>query len=243
GKCFDMEDQKIDNAISSLKISSGYDVNLFSSEGCGSSGGTNRHIDDTLDYLGEESFNDETSSLMVVEEQTYYTTAEKIHDEFDNLACVENPNYFCVFIDGVNNYEREAELEFDISSFLGTTITEAKICGYRYNGQKTRNNYIQDLYSSPSCGNAIGTSSPQSSWVSSSISSSDGWKCIDITDVFQDSIDSGDNKLYLRWWGHDLNGDNDGEATCYRAYTDLSDCGGSNPSGATDCRPFIKIKQ
>src|SRR3989344_3912263 len=162
--------------------------------------------------------------------------ASATYYEYGASTC--NPSVFSPVIDqGGGQAEYEGEMTFDLSSISGS-VNSAKICAYRYtsSGGGTPINYIEKISSSV-CDNAPSISSPPPDIGSAVIPFTGAWHCINITPA---EVSIGSN-FYTRWWGQDLNG-----LTAPRAYfrgpaAALSNCGGANPSGAPDCRPYIEV--
>ena len=171
-------------------------------------------------------------------ESKYVSTSSLFSEYTTSKSC--SPYNFCVFIDDESNKDREAEMTFDISSISGN-LEYARVCAYRYNYYADPvENYIEKI-SDSTCDNAPYVSSPDTSWKRGDITKGYGWKCIDITDMLKESVNNGDDNLFIRWWGNDRNGEATGtHIACYEGLSDLSNCGGSNPSGASDCRPYIE---
>jgi len=181
-----------------------------------------------------------TNSL-ILGNPDYYKPLEHLCYEYGTASHSEDPDYqFCVFIDGTNGYERTGELTFDING-IPSKIKSAKLCAFRTFSNGAVTNYIQKLTNEPSCGNAYSVSSPNPSWKSFNVKNKNEWQCFDITDELQSSLDSGKNKLYLRWFGNDINNDISNGVACYAGFQDLNNCGSSNPSGEPDCRPYLEI--
>ncbi len=167
--------------------------------------------------------------------------------EYSGSGCANNnPDGWCPAIDAGSTNDRVAEVGFNLSHVSGT-VNIARICAYHYSSStsstsgQTTMNYITKT-SSNECDKPDQLSSPplfSGSAVIDLRSGTFGWKCVDIGHV--DIINPGET-LYLRWWGDDLNGATRPFA-CYRgpATALLSGCGGSNPSGAQDCRPYLEI--
>jgi len=132
-----------------------------------------------------------------------------------------------------------AQFDFDIWN-LRDSFDKAEVCAYSYyDAGETTVNYVKQS-------NELSCSPVSQEYYVSGIISYDfidqekGWKCIEVTHHVSDSIDQGLSNLFLNWMGQELNGKTE-PYNCYRAITDLSACGGFNPSGADDCRPYLKL--
>lgn len=174
----------------------------------------------------------------------YFISAISVHKESSlggsNVYC--NALRFCPIIDyGSQREDIEGEMTFNISSFKGTYVEEARICAYlSYSiGYAPIFNYIEKV-SSSTCNAAPSVNSPDSSWASSSFLTTIGWKCIPVTDYVRESVSNGEDYIYLRWWGNDLNGATSPLA-CFLGFVD-SYSGCTPPAGTCSCKPYLQIK-
>jgi len=125
-------------------------------------------------------------------------------------------------------------------------VNSASICAYQgytwYEeplGHQEAINYIEKINSSE-LSTAPERFGINKSWVNKTMSIYTGWKCINITNFVQDSVGNNEAKLYVRWWGQDVNGSR-GPFVCFKGFAPLGECDGDNPSGALDCRPYLNI--
>ena len=147
---------------------------------------------------------------------------------------------FCPVTDqNVQGFTYIAQLDFDI--FGLSDIDNAEACAYKYYeyDNSTNTNYIQNSYSSycseiSSGYNITGITS------SKVIDKKTGWVCIPVTDILNQNLDSDYSNMFIDWSGENINGGK-GPFSCFRGIDALERCNNSNPSGAGDCRPYLKI--
>jgi len=139
---------------------------------------------------------------------------------------------------GTGTSDYIGEVGFNLSDLAGKTVSNAKVCAYLQGsfGDATYTNYIVET-SSLTCASISASAVPphiNASDGSEVLNNVLGWKCITI-DPAQVNVG---NMWYVQWWGNDV------ATATYRffsGYAALSNCGNSNPSGATDCRPYLDI--
>ena len=167
--------------------------------------------------------------------------AASTYYEYSSSSC--NPSAWCAMIDyGASCVEYSGEITFDLINLAGKTVSAAKVCAYRSSaiGAGNATQYIEKLSSSV-CNAAPSISAPPSPPAligSGSVPDSPAaWYCIDLT---SSEVSVGSN-FFIRWWGQDLNC----TTSPYRCFTGpasgLASCGGSKPSGVSDCRPYLDI--
>ena len=127
-------------------------------------------------------------------------------------------------------------MSFNLSSISGASISSAQICAYAFLNSGTPTNYIEKLTGSTASTAPSVSAAPAN--IGSAVISVGAWRCIGIT---AGQVSAGSTN-YFRWWGQDLNGGTT-PWVCFRgpAETDLGNCGGSNPSGGSNCRPYLDI--
>jgi len=170
--------------------------------------------------------------------------ASTLYYEFNCPKCEldydSSPVNFCPMINHVQERDDfEAELSFNITYV--EQVNSASICAYErysWNGEPAIN-YIEKINSSE-LSPAPERFNADDSWVNKTMSNSFGWECINITNFVQDSVGNNETKLYVRWWGQDMNGGG-GPFVCFKGFATLDECDGNNPSGALDCRPYLNI--
>ncbi len=170
--------------------------------------------------------------------------ASTLYYEFNCPKCEldydSSPVNFCPMINHVQERDDfEAELSFNITYV--EQVNSASICAYErysWNGEPAIN-YIEKINSSELSPAPVIIGANEL-WINKIISGSVGWKCINITPFVKDSIDNNEDNLYLRWWGHDMDGER-GPFACFKGFAPLDECDGNNPSGALDCRPYLNI--
>ena len=138
-------------------------------------------------------------------------------------------------------YISYAELEFDISS-LENDLIYAEICGYVYTIHDIRSpaiNYIERVATiEPTAASPVILTA---TIPHSNISNIDSWQCIQITDLLKTAKSERKSKFIVRWLGEDEK-EQKANIACFRGIsTSLDKCGGYNPSGANDCRPYLNI--
>ncbi len=176
-----------------------------------------------------------------------FTTASAAVTE---LRAATNTNYRYVGDTGtcsdsnwcsVTNYsagtaDYTGELSFDLTDLSGVTVTDARVWAYMYatDPAPTQNviNYIVSVGSS-TCASLPDTASVPPDVGNAIMNDVLEWKSITIV---PSEVTVGSN-FYIQWWGEDI----DAVYRCYRGPVALSNCGGSNPSGAADCRPYLDI--
>ena len=170
--------------------------------------------------------------------------ASTVYYEFNCPKCAEdydsNPVNFCPMI---NHWQEKDDFEAEISFNITYVeqVSSASICAYQHyswHGEPAIN-YIEKINSSE-LSVAPKNPVPNSSWVNKTMSSSVGWKCINITAFVQESVENNETKMNVRWWGQDMNGSR-GPFACFKGFASLDQCDGDNPSGALDCRPYLDI--
>ena len=170
--------------------------------------------------------------------------ASTVYYEFNCPKCAKNydssPVNFCPMI---NHWQEkdDFEAEFSFNITYAEQVNSASICAYErysWNGEPAIN-YIEKINSSELSPAPIIIGANEL-WINKIISGSVGWKCINITPFVKDSIDNNEDNLYLRWWGHDMDGER-GPFACFKGFAPLDECDGNNPSGALDCRPYLNI--
>ena len=72
------------------------------------------------------------------------------------------------------------------------------------------------------------------------IDKNDEWVCMDATDIVKEAKDKDYSNVFIDWLGQDLDGKSF-PIDCYRGLSPLQYCGGNNPAGADDCRPYLKL--
>jgi|GEM_PF-1792460 len=199
-------------------------------------------VEGAIDSVISEDFSNNYFSISQPEEQTEFICASTVHYEYPFGRNCNTPGSWCAVIDyGDDYYEYEGEMTFNLSSssipFL-TSITEAKVCSYRYNtGTTAVENYIEKIEFS-ACGTSPSISIPPYSIGQATIPNERGWYCISIP---PNQVTPGQN-LYLRWWGNDLNGEFSTNFACYYAQnTSLSSCGTIHPAGCSYCNPYLEV--
>jgi len=132
-----------------------------------------------------------------------------------------------------------AQLDFDILN-LKNSFDKAEVCAYSYyDSGETTINYLK--YSPKSYCSDIRDQNASSNVISYEfIDPEPSWKCIDATQIIRESMKNGYSNVFINWLGQDINGETS-LYNCYWALTELDRCGGHNPSGANDCRPYLHI--
>ncbi len=132
-----------------------------------------------------------------------------------------------------------AQLDFNIYD-LDSSLTRVELCGYQYyNTKEMTLNYL--TYSPESHCSDIRNGNMTSSLLSYKlIQPEKGWTCIDATEIVRESQNRQESNVFINWLGQDVNQENH-PFTCYYGIASLDNCGGYNPSGAADCRPYLKV--
>jgi len=175
--------------------------------------------------------------------------ASSVYYEFNCPKCEldydSSPVNFCPMINHWQEMDDfEAEISFDIGYI--EQVNSASICAYQgYTwweepfGYQEAINYIEKINSSQLSAAPVRFSADDL-WINETMSVALGWKCINITNFVQDSVNNNETNLYVRWWGQDINGSR-GPVACFKGFASLDQCEGDNPSGALDCRPYLNI--
>ncbi len=131
-----------------------------------------------------------------------------------------------------------AQMDFDILE-LEETIERAEVCSYLYYYNEPVFNYLKS--SSESFCSNLKFENISSSLISYKIIDPEkGWKCIDATEIIKDAQEKGYSNIFINWLGQDLSGENF-PFTCYYGNSPISNCDYYNPSGAADCRPYLRL--
>lgn len=151
-----------------------------------------------------------------------------------------NPSTWCAITDyGGTNQEYMGELSFNLSSFAGNTVTAASICFWASTIQPPgtpSTKYVQKILSM-TCAAAPSVTDVPSPTIGSLAISATGWQCIPIT---ASEVTVGGN-FYARIWGQDINAATSPYTCHYGPAQGVALCGGSNPSGAAGCHPYIDL--
>jgi hypothetical protein len=144
--------------------------------------------------------------------------------------------------EGYPSYASYAEIIFNISSF-SYPVDFAEICAYKYTMMSPYApliNYAQEI-------NLIARSYADSDVIVANLSAyahipqSENWPCIPVTGIVNKMLSLGRPSALIRWLGEDEN-QSIGNFACYRGIANsLPECEGYNPSGASDCRPYMNI--
>ena len=137
-----------------------------------------------------------------------------------------------------DKYDFVAQLDFDVYNL--DKINTAQLCAYvTYNTDQNRIHFLK--YSPESyCSDIKNGNSTSSIITFATIDKTNDWICVDATQLVEESLERQESNLFINWMGHDLAGGSF-PMTCYAGITQLNECGGKNPSGAQDCRPYLKI--
>jgi len=132
-----------------------------------------------------------------------------------------------------------AQFDFDVLN-LRNSFDKAEVCAYSYyDTGETTVNYIK--YSPESFCSDMREEYPSSDLISYGfIEPEPSWKCIDATEIIKESLEKSFSNIFINWLGQDVSGETS-PYNCYWALTELDRCGGHNPSGAEDCRPYLKM--
>jgi hypothetical protein len=152
---------------------------------------------------------------------------------------VLNPKHFCPTINRSKNRDDIlVDIAFDVSDI--SSLDYAELCAYQYYsyGYMNESGYLSYVYYSDD--EPISPLIKTGDEVPFSFSSENGWKCVDVTSYVRDAVNQRYSYAYVRLIGPDLNGKGN-LYSCYKAFDSLEECGYENPSGAGDCRPFIRI--
>ena len=147
---------------------------------------------------------------------------------------------FCP-IDGkvAENYDFAAQFDFDIFS-LDKHVEDAEICMYTYyNSGDPVMTYLK--YGPESFCSDIRQGNLSSTYLTYNlIQRENQWACIDASSLVQEAQRQKFTSLFVNVFGQNVDGSNK-PFNCYRGFAPLKNCGNSNPSGAQDCRPYLKI--
>jgi hypothetical protein len=134
----------------------------------------------------------------------------------------------------------QAEMSFDVK--YAEEFDSAYLCAYNhYNWHgESSINYIEKINES-SLSIAPDEFVINGSFVKVNVPSWNGWQCFNITGLAKEAFENNEPKLNIRWIGEDINGSR-GPFACFRGDAPLERCGGYNPSGALDCRPYLDIR-
>jgi len=144
--------------------------------------------------------------------------------------------------EGYPTYTSYSELEFNVSS-INKEIQYAEMCGYVYtilNRSTSAFDYIQSI-ESIEFSYAKSDMRPNNSMFSANVARLNMWSCIPVSDILKNAVQKNQSMMYVRWLGED----NYGSFTNYVCFKgpgeSLNNCGGYNPSGALDCRPYLNV--
>ncbi|MBT4022932.1 hypothetical protein HN789_05320 [archaeon] len=152
-----------------------------------------------------------------------------------------NAKDFCAIQNRLNrNFNFVGQFDFDIYYLEDSSIKSVEICAYNnYLSNNKQTNFIRN--SDYSYCNDIRIHSTESLLISTGIiNNPNDWNCVDVTSIVNYNINEGYSNIFLDWIGDDAKGSN-GDITCFSGEDNLENCGGENPSGAKDCRPYLKI--
>jgi hypothetical protein len=155
-------------------------------------------------------------------EQTYNCQAEKL----------------CILQSGGPVTSFTAQFDFDILD-LSDDWESAEICAYLYyNSGGQVINYLKDSPESY-CSDIklLNSSTPLISY--KLVQDKEGWVCIDATYILRENQQKGYSNVFI-----DLTSQNFGtgkDFNCYLGVSDIGNCGYYNPSGSSDCRPYLRM--
>jgi hypothetical protein len=165
----------------------------------------------------------------------YYNTncekCEKVYDcNAEDFCVVQNKLY--------EGYNFVAQLDFDVHN-LGK-LSQAQLCAYvSYNGREPLFNYIKYVPQSH-CSHLDQINSASDIISYKYVEGQNKWECIDATELLKESQRLSESNLFINWYGPNI--ENKGlPFTCYEGISELQNCGGYNPSGHKDCRPYLQI--
>lgn len=180
----------------------------------------------------------------IISEKREYIPTSSVYYNSDCDYCESsfncNAKNFCL-INGIGETMTNfmAQADFDILE-LDPEFEKAEACAYAYyySGEAVIN-YIKSSEES-FCSN-LKNANLESSLISYSyITPENGWKCIDVTEIIRDIQEKGYSNAFLNWMGQNLNKQST-PFNCYLGEEDKGSCDNYNPSGANDCRPYLKM--
>lgn len=205
-------------------------------------------------HLSEQTFNiilsnepgyteqpDSFDAYIPANEMYYITNCPKDNCESPNISRLEeNPDDFYAVINLAVNGPADdfgAQMSFDLSN-KPEQFSQAFICSYATTMMLAEPviNYIEILNDETKTLTLEGI---EQGWLQGIVNQVPGWRCIEITDQLKQQ---NDNRLAVRWWGHDDKRNRPLQYVRFLAQSQLQYCEGHNPSNASDCRPYLGIK-
>ena len=164
--------------------------------------------------------------------------ASSVYYETSTTKYCDPTDFYAMTDWGSSRDNRTGEMAFNLNSIPSeVTIISAKICAYtNFNFGAPFMNYIEKLVQVTCSTSPWGTEVPYWNIGSATITADYGWKCINIT---PSEVTKAGN-FYIRWWGNDQNEQQTGFVRYSGTNSTLSRCV-SNPSGASNCGPYIDI--
>ncbi|NTV23747.1 MAG: hypothetical protein HGA85_05230 [Nanoarchaeota archaeon] len=177
----------------------------------------------------------ETSDLETIPASTVYY----------NSNCPTCEKSYCSHETACAMYRTEPErysfipqADFDISHLSGDWES-AEICVFvTYNPFGPVMNYVK--YSPESfCGDSDYGNTTSDILSFKMIDTEDEWQCVDVTAIVREAQDNLYSNVFMTWFGEDLDGGSS-PYICFAGIGKGERCE-SNPSGADDCRPYLRF--
>ncbi len=196
---------------------------------------------------GQISFSTESSGVYaaaaILAEKKEYVLTNSVYYNSDCEYCerpyVCDAERFCPMQNAI--YKKvtfTTQLDFDILN-LDSSWETAEVCAYSYyNSGVSVLNYLKDGPES-FCSDLRNGNSSSDIISFKLIPNVDGWTCIDATLLIRNAESNYYSNVFINWLGEDLQETNS-PYNCYYGMASLDKCD-SNPSGANDCRPYLKL--
>jgi parallel beta-helix repeat protein len=162
---------------------------------------------------------------------------------YETSSCQSsNPTNWCAITNyGASKINYSGEMNFSTNSILSTNITSATVCMYKYFGTMQYTIYAQNITSISCSGNSLTSGLDQTNWFAQGFPVPNGWFCADVTQYVKSAIDNNANSFNVRFWGEDVGGATT-NYDCFKGPAEaVANCGGSNPSGANNCTPYLNV--
>ncbi|MEK6916952.1 MAG: hypothetical protein AABW92_04355, partial [Nanoarchaeota archaeon] len=180
-----------------------------------------------------------------------FIPSENVYINTNCEKCLDKTNCaadnFCHIQDvGIDQYDYSAQLNFDLYT-LTRNVEDAEICMYNYytSGEPSTLyfKYAPESFCSDITGANIASNFITYQVVNNTyqaVKNQGEWVCTNVNSLIKEAQFNKLTNLFVNVLGEDVNGGNK-PFNCFRGISDLSTCSGTNPSGASDCRPYLLI--